>query len=237
MSVIDNQMASATVIAQSDCRLLAIEEPTLWAMVDRSPVVARNLLQTLSQRLRFSNSLICNSRQLQRTHEQHAVTDPLTGLYNRRWLNDTLPRQMLNCAEIGQPCSLFIADIDYFKNFNDTHGHLAGDLAIQAVATALQGSLRKSDLAARFGGEEFLVLLPGSDLEEARIIAERVRLAVREAAIDDDHGTPLPSVTVSIGLGKMEDDHSPEAFIDCADRALYQAKDRGRDSVAGPETL
>lgn len=231
MSVIDNQLTSATVVAETDCRLLVIEEETLWSLVDRSPVVARNLLQAMTQRLRFSNSLICSSRQLQRTYEQYAVTDPLTGLYNRRWLEDMLPRQMLCCAETSQPCSLFIADIDFFKDFNDTHGHLAGDRAIQGIAETLQSSLRKSDQAVRFGGEEFLVLLPAADIEEARIIAERVRRAVRDTPLARTDGRALPSVTISIGIGEMTPEHTPETFINVADAALYRAKERGRDSV------
>lgn len=231
MSVIDNQLTSATVIAATPCRLLAVREDVLWSLIDRSPVVARNLLHALTQRIRNSNSVICKDRQLQRTYQRHAVTDPLTGLYNRRWLEDMLPQLMQTCSEGGQPFTIFIADIDHFKGFNDTHGHLAGDRAIQSIAKALQQNLRKSDLAVRFGGEEFLVLLPSFDMEEARRVAERVREAVRDSVITHSDGRLLPCVTVSIGLGEMAPSQTPEALIEAADAALYRAKQNGRDSI------
>lgn len=231
MSVIDNQLASATVIAATPCRLLAVKEDILWSLIDRSPVVARNLLHVLTQRIRHSNSVIRRDRQLQRTYRLNSVTDPLSGLYNRRWLDEFLPQLMQTCSEAGQPFTLFIADIDYFKDFNDTHGHLAGDRAIQSIALALQQNLRKSDLAVRFGGEEFLVLLPSYEIREAMKIAERVREAVRNSVITHSDGRPLPSVTVSIGLGEMTPSQTPEALIEAADAALYRAKQNGRDNI------
>jgi diguanylate cyclase (GGDEF)-like protein len=231
MSVIDNQLTSATVVADTSCRLLAVGEDVLWALVDRSPIVARNLLHALTQRMRHSNTVIRKNRQLQCTYERHAVTDPLTGLYNRRWLDEMLPRQMRGCADSGRPFALFIADIDFFKEFNDTHGHLAGDRAIQCIAKSIQDNLRKSDLAVRFGGEEFLVLLPGYNIEGARMIAERVRNAVKDTVVAHTDGRTLPSITVSIGLSEMAPDHTPEMLMEAADTALYRAKKNGRDSV------
>jgi diguanylate cyclase (GGDEF)-like protein len=233
MSVIDNQLASATVIAEESCRLLEISEDILWSLVDRSPAVARNLLRVLTRRLRHGNSVICRSRQLQRHFEQHAITDPLSGLFNRRWLEQALPRQMACCLEGGEPFSLLIADIDFFKDFNDSYGHLTGDRAISAIASTLMSSLRKSDQAVRFGGEEFLILLPGSDLGDARMIAERIRKTVRETPLSHLDGRPLPPITVSIGLAEMTPRCSAEALIARADEALYRAKQKGRDSVVG----
>jgi len=231
MSVIDRQLTSATVVAAEDCRLLELDHKLLWSLIEGSPVIARNLLEVLTHRLRHGNSVICRSQQLQRHYAHHAVTDPLTGLYNRRWLDEMLPQQMSCCRSGDQPFSLLIADIDFFKDFNDRYGHLAGDRAISAIAATLQQSLRKSDMAVRFGGEEFLVLLPGSDLEGASLIAERVRQAVKQTPLCHDDGRPLPSVTVSIGVAQMDTGDGPAELIEKADNALYLAKQQGRDSV------
>jgi len=231
MSVIDNQLTSANVIAADECRVLEVEEGTLWSLLDRSPVVARNLLEVLTQRVRHDNSVIRRSQQLQRQFEHHAATDPLTGLYNRRWLDEMLSRQMAGCVERGKPFSLFIADIDFFKGFNDNYGHLAGDQAIKAIAGAILGNLRRSDMAVRYGGEEFLVLLPESDQLCAVSIAERIRVAVKGTVLSHTDGRELPSVTVSIGIAEMVAGSDAEGLIEKADRALYLAKQNGRDSI------
>jgi len=231
MSVIDRQLTSATVIADENCRLLELDQSLLWSLIEDSPVIARNLLEVLTQRLRHGNSVICRSQQLQRHFAHHAVTDPLTGLYNRRWLDEMLPQQMICCRDDDQPFSLLIADIDFFKDFNDRYGHLAGDQAISAIAATLQHNLRKSDMAVRFGGEEFLVLLPGSDLQGALHIAERIRQAVKRTPLSHGDGRPLPAVTVSIGVAQMSSDDGAAELIEKADNVLYLAKQQGRDSV------
>jgi len=233
MSVIDSQLTSANVVAAEECRLLEVGEGTLWSLLDQSPAVARNLLEVLIQRMRHDNSVIRRSQQLQRHYAHHAATDPLTGLYNRRWFDEGLPRQMTRCLENGQPFSLFIADIDFFKDFNDRYGHLAGDQAIKAIAGAITINLRKSDMAVRFGGEEFLVLLPGSDRLGAAAIAERIRLAVKKTVLCYTDGRELPSVTVSIGIAEMTPGGKAEELIENADNALYLAKQKGRDSIMG----
>lgn len=231
MSIIDQQLTSANVIAADECRVLEVGEGTLWSLLDRSPIVARNLLEVLTHRLRHDNSVIRRSQQLQRHYEHHAATDPLTGLFNRRWLDEMLPRQMACCIEGGQPFSLFIADIDFFKDFNDSYGHLAGDQAIKAIARVISNNLRKSDMAVRFGGEEFLVLLPGSDRLGAANIAERIRVAVKETALRHTDGRELPAVTVSIGIAETIPGYDAVELIEKADNALYLAKQKGRDNI------
>jgi diguanylate cyclase (GGDEF)-like protein len=124
-----------------------------------------------------------------------------------------------------------LIDVDQFKQFNDRHGHIAGDCALRAVAACMRGALRPTDMLARYGGEEFAVLLPGAALHHARDIAERVRSGVGHMPIHDADGSQLPSVTVSIGVAQMPEDATPTGFNDRADRAMYRAKSAGRNRV------
>ncbi|UCE89409.1 MAG: GGDEF domain-containing protein [Pseudomonadota bacterium] len=232
MSIIEGTYPSATVVTASDCRLLAIEGEVLWSLINRSHAVARNLLYTLSARVRQDNRVIEQSLQQQRQFEKSAQTDALTGLWNRRWLDEMLPRMADRCVMNNQPLSLLILDIDHFKSYNDTHGHLAGDRALQTVAATLSDRIRPTDVAARYGGEEFVVIMPDTARDGARIIAERLCIAIREQPIVRADESPLPAVTVSIGLGTLTDERSAEQLFEAADAALYRAKNAGRNQVA-----
>src|SRR5690606_21484479 len=119
-----------------------------------------------------------------------------------------------------------------FKQYNDTHGHLAGDRALHTVARCLTRNLRPEDTITRYGGEELLAVLPDSDLEDARQVAERLRLAVRSTPVTHSSGEPLPSLTISLGIAQMQDGSDPEALIRAADQALYRAKKAGRDRIS-----
>lgn len=231
VSVIDHQSASASVIADSHCRLLVISEEKLWMLVESSHAIASNMLVILSQRLRYGNSVINKIKELLREYEYNATIDPLTSLYNRRWLDNMLERVMHRCKTNHQPLSVIMIDIDYFKQFNDTHGHLAGDEALRVVARTMLQSLRPEDMVTRFGGEELLALLPGLELEAARRVAERLRLAIAATPIHDNDGNPLPALTISAGISEMGDDTEPLDLINKVDAALYRAKHQGRNCV------
>ena len=232
ISVIDHQPASANVIADSPCRLLVVSEEKLWMLVESSHAIASNMLVILSQRLRYGNSVIHKVKELLREYEYNATIDPLTSLYNRRWLDNMLERVMHRCKTNHQPLSVIMIDIDYFKQFNDTHGHLAGDEALRVVARTMLQSLRPEDMVTRFGGEELLALLPGLDLEATGRVAERLREAIASAQIRDNDGKSLPSLTISAGISAMEDDTEPLDLINNVDAALYRAKHRGRNCVS-----
>ncbi len=153
-----------------------------------------------------------------------AVTDGLTGLFNRRYFDADLDQKIALAHRTGRPLTLLLADLDHFKAVNDTHGHLAGDQALQCFADLLKNSARKSDVVCRFGGEEFVVILPECDAEQAYQAAERLRAKV----FRHDFGFPL---TVSIGLAatSMNCRYSPLQLLKHADLALYNAKERGRN--------
>ncbi|SFD44507.1 sensor domain-containing diguanylate cyclase [Paracidovorax konjaci] len=160
--------------------------------------------------------------------ENLAVRDPLTGLYNRRRFDETLRHFMAQCNATGQRFALMIVDADHFKRVNDTHGHQTGDAVLRHLAGVITGCVRTSDFVARFGGEEFVVLLPEPrDREEGRLVAEKIRLAVGKVQFP---GVGL--LTVSIGLAFCHGGGEPLATIlERADKALYRAKQEGRDRV------
>ncbi len=162
-----------------------------------------------------------------------SLTDPLTGLANRRHFDQFLAEQARIAHRHGGSVGLLMIDLDHFKQVNDTHGHVVGDLVLQAVGSALRGLIRESDLVARYGGEEFAVVLPLSDLNQTLHAAERARIAIRDAHVVSADGFPL-SVTASVGVtaldGKLLEE--PKAVIARADAALYAAKDGGRDQAA-----
>lgn len=231
MSVIEGAPPSAQVIARNACTAITIEGAALRALLEHSRVFARNLVRLLARRLRYDNQLVRRSMEMQALSEQHARRDPLTALFNRRWLDETLPGLLAGHRVQARRLCLLMLDIDHFKDYNDTVGHVAGDQALLGVASALKSQIRDDDQAVRYGGEEFLIVLPDTGLKDAQPIAERLRHTVQEAPILDGDGAPLPSVTLSIGLAEWTPFETPEQLIARADAALYQAKHAGRNRV------
>lgn len=162
---------------------------------------------------------------------QRADTDPLTGVANRRLFQKALEMECFRFSRTSAPLAVMMIDLDYFKTVNDRYGHPVGDAVLCCVATRLLGSLRKTDLLARFGGEEFSILLPETPPEGASIIAERIRLAICQSPIEVD-GTLIP-LTISIGVTSHNADVEavPELLLKKADLALYSAKASGRNRV------
>ncbi len=164
-----------------------------------------------------------------------ALQDPLTGLYNRRHFEERLGSELASAQRHGRPLSLLLVDVDHFKQVNDDHGHLAGDEALKMLAFVLRGAIRKEDVLARFGGEEFVVLARETALSGARALGERVRKAVERSRCawqGSDLGLTVSiGVTVSIGLAEFVAGRSERELIEAADRALYLAKQSGRNRV------
>lgn len=167
--------------------------------------------------------------------ERLAGEDGLTGIANRRRFDAALHAEFLRAARQHSPLALILADVDHFKPYNDIYGHPAGDECLQRVAALVADSAqhRASDLVARYGGEELAILLPGTDLAGAKIVAERVRRIVAEAGLKHA-GSPIGHVTLSLGVHACipHEDHEPQSLVDSADKALYAAKAGGRNRVA-----
>jgi diguanylate cyclase len=164
--------------------------------------------------------------------EERARTDALTGLPNRHGLEEFFRTAQAEAMEQGAPLSVFLVDIDHFKQFNDKYGHGVGDQVLRLVGKALRDRVREYDLPARYGGEEMIAVLPGADLDICTAAAERFRGALAECKITRrSTGEALPGITVSIGVGQFQFGETMEDLIDRCDRALYQAKKRGRNCV------
>lgn len=163
---------------------------------------------------------------------EQAIRDPLTGLFNRRYLDDTLPRELHRGRRAGTPFCVAMLDIDHFKRFNDEFGHEAGDEVLRAVGQLLNNGLRRSDIACRYGGEEFVVIMPGLALEGAQQRMEEIRGHLRHVKLSRN-GADLPPLAVSVGLVMQDWTRDLEAatLIRYADEALYAAKEAGRDRI------
>lgn len=191
-------------------------------------------LQAIRQKtISFSGSLVkaekeIESLKLKLQESQHeALYDALTGLCNRRYFDSEIESKM------GiDKLSLMLIDIDHFKVINDTHGHLMGDLVLKAVAKKLQSGCREDAQVFRYGGEEFVILMPGADLQKARHIADVMRRAIEKIAVKDRRtGNVLGDVTVSIGVAQRSKGEQPQDLVERADKLLYKAKTLGRNRV------
>jgi len=200
-------------------------------MIDDSNGVARNLLRLLSFRIRAANALLRRRQKLGEFYRQLSLNDGLTGLYNRAWLNDMLPKLVGRARQDGHPLSLLMIDLDHFKKFNDTHGHLAGDGALCAATTLVRALLRPSDFAVRYGGEEILVVLPETAPAVAAMVAERLCEKMRNTVVFDDMRVPLPHITGSFGIASLTAGGDERTIVADADAALYRAKAAGRDRI------
>jgi two-component system cell cycle response regulator len=194
--------------------------------LDRSELLAR--CKTQLRHKRYQDQL----RQTVQESLEAAITDPLTGLYNRRYMTHHLGTLVAQHNETGKPVSLLVLDIDYFKPVNDTHGHAVGDDVLKEFARRMQANVRGVDLACRMGGEEFVVVMPDTDVALAYSIAERLRQQIADRAFAAAQGAVELKITVSIGVAAtlgIADDAS--ALLERADQALYRAKREGRNRV------
>lgn len=183
-------------------------------------------------------SLAIANLQLRDQLRSQAIRDQLTGLYNRRFLEDALTRETGRAARSGESVAVAILDVDHFKRINDTHGHEAGDAVLRELGEVLQKTIRKTDIVGRFGGEEFLVLLPGADIEVAQARALGVLEAVRAMEVAIPNGAPLHHITASIGIAVMPlHVVNGSALVAAADAALYLAKGQGRNRVVVSDRL
>lgn len=235
LSMVDSKEVSAIVSAVTDSQLLRIGRDALWSLIEGCHTIARNLFFILSVRLRESNKAINDALEQRAYFEKAAYLDSLTGVNNRRWLDKALTREAERCRRNAEPLSFAFVDIDHFKRFNDQHGHLAGDIALRALAQSLVRTLRPTDLLARYGGEEFAILFPGADSRISVDIAERLRAVVGRLELTNYDGSPLPRINLSMGLSTLKADEEIEPFLIRADKALYQAKAQGRNRVVSAD--
>ena len=193
--------------------------------IDKNEIIAR--VRTQVRHKRYADNLRNN---VQAAIEM-AVVDPLTGLHNRRYLESHLIALLEQAGQKGRPLSVMMLDIDHFKRVNDSYGHDAGDEVLKAFAARIKAVVRGADLMCRFGGEEFIIVMPETRLPVAEVIAERVRKAVASAPFAIEKGLRAIPVTVSIGIADRGADGHPDALFKRADQALYLSKNAGRNRV------
>ncbi len=205
----------------------------LLALQERTEQHGQRLTK-LEAELANSDDEINSLRLALKEARREAETDALTGVANRR-LFDVRLRELIDESQAGGgPLSLLLLDIDHFKAFNDTHGHKAGDLVLRLVAAKLRDMVKGSDLVARYGGEEFAILLPQTKLENAKKLAENLRVGIaRNQIVLKRTGRTLGTVTLSIGVAQHQADESTDTLVERADVHLYAAKTAGRNRVTG----
>ncbi len=235
LSILSQLNVSAYVVAVRESHLLVIQDDLLWSIIGASHEFAGNLLKVLSGRVRDNNNRLTVSINAQERFARASRVDSITGLFNRHWLDEVLERQRSRCAAEGRTFSLILIDIDHFKRINDRYGHLVGDDALKTIASHLHNCTRPIDLAARFGGDEFAVLLPGVGISEAKFIGERMRAEIEQDDVLCSFGGLR--LTVSLGIAELDTHDSAQDLLYKADRALYEAKHRGRNCAVSASEL
>ena len=187
----------------------------------------RSLLKVFTEQI----ALALSNLKLRDSLRQQSIRDPLTGLFNRRYLEESLLLEMQRARRSNSPFSILMLDLDHFKRFNDTHGHEAGDIVLQTLGRFVQRHVRGGDIACRYGGEEFTLVLPGTSLEQAQQRAEELCAGIRTLQVEFN-GSSLGPLSFSIGIATFPNHgDGVELVLQAADMALYQAKHQGRDRV------
>jgi diguanylate cyclase (GGDEF)-like protein len=230
LSLIGSRKTSAYVVSKGASEVLIIDHKNFWTMINDMPIIARNMLHVLSNWIVSSDKMALDHQRQIEELEGVAKIDGLTGIYNRRSFDDLHDRFLMRSFRDQHPLVLIMIDVDNFKKYNDNHGHLGGDQALIALAKTLDLTVRPGDFASRYGGEEFAVILPATNLDHCKNLAERIRVAVMNTKITMPDGTPLPSITISMGIAESDlDGDSEDALLERADAKLYQAKKEGRN--------
>jgi len=192
----------------------------------------RDSNKALEDRLTLSRSEISNLQQSLEAIHAESLTDPLTGLGNRKYFDRSIRMSIHQALENNQPLSLLIVDIDHFKSFNDSYGHLTGDQVLRLVATSLKQTIKGQDITARYGGEEFAVVLPNTALRQALTVADHIRRAIMSKELKKKStGEILGRVTISVGVAMLKPGDDVDSIIERADVCLYAAKRNGRNRV------
>jgi diguanylate cyclase (GGDEF)-like protein len=177
------------------------------------------------------SALAISNLQLRETLKSQAIRDSLTGLFNRRYFEEAFDRELRRAMRSTFQVAIVMMDVDYFKKFNDSFGHEAGDLILRELGRLLQGYIRGGDVACRFGGEEFILMFPESDLDNAKERACQLSAQIKRITLNY-HGQLMGPISVSAGIaGYPSHGHNSESILRSADKALYEAKMSGRDRV------
>jgi len=225
----------ASLHGASEKLLVAQNREQVETIVETLVTSTREMRETnkaLEQRLTLSKSEINNLQHSLEAIRAESLTDPLTGLGNRKYFDRMIDTAVQSSLSSGEPLSLLMLDIDHFKSFNDSYGHLTGDQVLRLVAMSLKHAIKGQDITARYGGEEFAVVLPDTALRQALIVADHIRLGVMAKELKKKStGEILGRVTISVGASMLKPGDDTDSLIERADACLYAAKRNGRNRV------
>jgi diguanylate cyclase len=225
----------------TELKLKSGDQPALAALLDSVISVTRTVRdanEKLEQQLAQSSEEVDTLRRNMERIQKEAMNDPLTGVKNRKTFDQEIERCILSARKEGEPLALMMADVDHFKRFNDQWGHQTGDHVLRLVAEVMKANVKGKDTLARYGGEEFSIILPGTTLENAKMLADRMRRAIESRRLkkrrtEEDLGL----ITISIGVAQWRPNEPSDTLIERADSCLYMAKAAGRNRVVGDSDI
>jgi diguanylate cyclase (GGDEF)-like protein len=242
MSIFEKAPRSATCYCKKKSVLLSLHEKDFYRMIELHPEIATKIMYRMlnitTQRLRDTGEFLSDMVHWGEAARRRAITDGLTGAYNRRFLDDALESRFEMSRNRAESFTMIMVDLDYFRNVNESYGNEAGDKAIIEVVHVINRHLGEHDVLARFGGDEFTILMPGTDCAAACGISEKIRAEVESLDILKSYGGPMSRMTLSIGIASYpEHARSVQEIKEAADHALYRAKEGGRNRVVcGPDS-
>lgn len=236
MAIFENAPRSATCKMDADTVLYRLNQDDFFGFLKSDPGTAikimYRMLHITTQRLQNTSGFLSEMIRWGNDARRRAITDELTGVYNRRYLDEALESHFLSASAGGEPFSLAMVDLDYFRQINEHYGHETGDRLIIEVVSVFKKQLRPEDIVARYGGDEFSVIFPGTPVEEAVQLSESVRREVEKLTILKELNGPLKQVTTSQGItAYTQGIGSIKSLKEKADQALYRAKEEGRNRV------
>lgn len=236
MSIIENAPRSATCYVKESGFLYKLHKKDFFKIIESNPQIAikimYKMLNITTQRLRKTGSLVSDMVRWGNEASKRAITDELTGAYNRRFLENSLDDFVIDAKRSKKPLSLIMADLDYFREINEAYGNETGDKVILKAAEVFKSSLKEKDILARYGGDEFTILLPATGIKAAKEIAESIRVKMEKLDILKDYKGPVTRFSISQGISSYpETANDLKSLKKQADKALYAAKEAGRNRV------
>jgi diguanylate cyclase (GGDEF)-like protein len=236
MSIFENAPRSASCSTKEKSRLLAMNDKDFFLLMKEHPYTAikiiYRMLNSITKRLRNTSEFLSDMVRWGETARKRAITDELTGAYNRRYLDEALKDQFEISRREARPLTLIMVDLDYFREINEMYGHAKGDEIILSVVGVFRKKLREGDILARYGGDEFSVILPDTAFDEAKSVAETICQEVSNLNVLREMSGSIQKVTTSQGIASYPDHADTlEALREAADQALYRAKEAGRNRV------
>lgn len=237
MSIFENAPRSATCIAKERSSLYSLHEKNFFEIMGSSPLTAIRIMYRMSnittERLHHTSEFLSDLVRWGEKARKRAITDELTGVYNRHFLEHSLEDLFISSKNGKKPLSLIMVDLDRFREINERYGHETGDRVIAAVVEVFKNNLRKKDVIARYGGDEFCVVMPQTSLKEAEEVAWKICREVEGLAVLKNSGKSEEKITTSQGIASYpENAHDLKALRQKADQALYRSKEAGRNRVS-----